>query len=134
MVAMLLFSAMLHVATVALLAATVMPMIFEKNGTELDTQEFAKVAALFGVAVGVVAALLLMFFHPLGRSLLGGLVVGVIAAVLVSLFTAVRPLAPSLSGGPWHSRPHALVFYGTFAVLQVTAFCFLIAILAGLPH
>ena len=111
-----------------------MPMIFEKNGTELDTQEFAKVAALFGVAVGVVAALLLMFFHPLGRSLLGGLVIGVIAAVLVSLFTAVRPLAPSLSGGPWHSRPHTLVFFGTFAVLQVTAFCFLIAMLASLPH
>ena len=134
MAPMLLFSAMLHVATVALLVSHLMPLVYERNGRELSPHKFAAVATLFGFLVAIVAAFLLLIFNPFGRALLGGVVVGVIAAVLLSLFSAVRPLSPSISGGPWHTRPQTLVFYGTFAVLQVMAFCFLIAMLASVPR
>ena len=132
MTAILLFSAVIHVGALALAMVHVMSAWHASQGqAELTPSETMRVAVYFGLGVGAVAAILMRIAHPMGPALATGLVAGMIAAILLSLISQIRPTAPSLSGLGWHHRPQVLVFYGTFALLEVLAVSFLVTALAG---
>ena len=93
----------------------------------MTTPECAWMGAKFGVAVGLVVAVLMLVLFPFSRALATGIAVGVLATLMFLLFLAVRPMAPSPSGKPWHQRPHSRLFYGTFAFMELMAFGLLVS-------
>ncbi len=131
MAAALLFSAVIHVATVAFIMTHLLALATENHDAQFGVQRFTIIAGLFGLACGVVAMLFMLPLHSFGASLVAGLAVAVLAGAMLSLFSAVRPLATGITGRPWYRRPESLTFYGTFVFMQLIAFSFIVAELAG---
>ena len=127
--AILLFSATLHIAAIGLLAAFVLRYRQEsQHADDPSLPQLTIAAATLAAAVFVVTMLLMTIARGFDPALITGLIAGVLAAVAFLLGLGAWPAIPAEGQAP--SRASVIVrqvFVGTFAALEVLAFCFLAA-------
>lgn len=125
--AVLLFSALLHIAAVGLLAAMALrAWLDSRRPKEPSFPEYVGVAAALGVAVMVVATVLMWLARPFGPALMSGLVAGVIAGAAFLLALGALPTRAAHGGPPTlAARLTVLVFVGALVLTEVIAFSFL---------
>lgn len=125
--AVLLYSAAVHIAALGLLAAFAMRTWLDaRRPKEFSFPEMTMLAALFAVAIAVVATILTWPGRGFGPALLTGLVAGVLGAAAFMLCLGAWPERPSHGGPPTRtSRITGAVFVGTFLTLELVAFLFL---------
>ncbi|GAC1337072.1 MAG: hypothetical protein NVSMB18_01310 [Acetobacteraceae bacterium] len=128
MQAVLLFSAVVHIAAVAIATAYMLQLWLDHpHGHHAKPVDVARIAGLFGGGVGVAVALLAWVGMAGGRALVIGIAAGVLASVMLMLFSAVRPTGPGATElATGRMRASIRVFYGTFVLMELVAFCFLI--------
>ena len=125
--AVLLFSALLHVLVVGVLAAFALRSWLNSNRrTDPSTVEFVSAAALLGIVVVFASTIIAWMGRPFGPALTTGLAAGLLSALAFMLALGVMPArgsaAPSL-----YVRMSALGLVAVVALTEVVAFVFLVA-------
>jgi hypothetical protein len=125
--AVLLFSAVLHLAAIGALAAIALRSWLSANRPKEPTvPEYVAAAATLGLSVTLVCTLLSWLGRDFGPSFTTGLAAGLIAALTFML--TLGTLRPATAEPPsTYARLSAIGLVGALVLTEVVAFCFLIA-------
>ena len=135
--AILLFSAVMHVAALALVVAYGAEIWRRRWGRpEPSFQSAVWSATRFGLAV-LAGVTVILCFGPFGfrRALVAGIVAGVVGMISLLLCAGARPFRMLMPGETLSpaARTNGRVFLAVFAALQLVAFSFLIYAATTVP-
>ena len=125
--AVLLFSALLHIAAIGLLAAMALRAWLDaRRPKEPSFPEYVGVAGALGLAVMVVSTVLMWMGRPFGPALMTGFVAGVITAAAFLLALGALPERAAHGGPPsLAARLSVAAFVGALVFSELVAFSFL---------
>lgn len=135
--AVLLFSALIHIAALGLLVAYALRSWLEaRRPKEPSFVESVMAAGALGVVVMVATTVLMWLGRGFGSAILTGVIAGALAAVAFLLALGAWPRSQASFAGPPSrvSRVTAMAFVGVIVVTELVAFCFLAAAAGSMPH